>query len=51
MQNTPDDEISAALAEATQEQPPKKSLARPFDVYLKTLDVLRQSGQLPEEQE
>ena len=33
------------------EQSPEKSLSRPFDVYLKTLDVLKQSGQLPEDQE
>jgi hypothetical protein len=26
------------------EQSPKKSLSRPFDVYLKTLDTLKQSG-------
>jgi hypothetical protein len=42
-----DEARDAALAEATtQEQPPKKSIRRPFDVYLKTLDALKQSGQL-----
>jgi len=46
-----DEARDAALAGATQEQPSKKPLARPFDVYLKTLDVLKQSGQMPEEQE
>ncbi len=41
-----DEARDAALAEATQGQPPKKSIRRPFDVYLKTLDALKQSGQL-----